>query len=30
MVGVSESLLRFGTSLASEERRGVFFYRRRA
>lgn len=30
MVGVSESLLRFGTSLASEERRGVFFYRRRS
>jgi chemotaxis protein methyltransferase CheR len=30
LVGVSESLLRFGTSLVSEERRGVFFYRRPA
>ena len=30
LVGVSESLLRFGTSLASEERMGTFFYRRPA
>lgn len=30
LVGVSESLLRFGTSLASEERSGTFFYRRSA
>jgi chemotaxis protein methyltransferase CheR len=30
LVGVSESLLRFGTSLVSEERRGTFFYRRPA
>ncbi len=30
LVGVSESLLRFGTSLVSEERRGSFFYRRPA
>lgn len=29
-VGVSESLLRFGTSLSCEERNRVFFYRRRA
>lgn len=29
-VGVSESLLRFGTELACEERNGVFFYRRAA
>jgi chemotaxis protein methyltransferase CheR len=28
LVGVSESLLRFGTSLACEERGGVFFYKR--
>jgi chemotaxis protein methyltransferase CheR len=28
LVGVAESLLRFGTTLAGEERRGVFFYRR--
>jgi chemotaxis protein methyltransferase CheR len=28
LVGVSESLLRLGTSLVSEERRGVFMYRR--
>lgn len=28
LVGVSESLLRFGTSLACEERGGAFFYRR--
>lgn len=28
VVGVSESLLRFGTSLACEERSGSFFYRR--
>ena len=28
LVGVSESLLRFGTSLVSEERRGTFYYRR--
>jgi len=27
-VGVSESLLRFGTSLFCEERNGSFFYRR--
>ena len=27
-VGVSESLLRFGTELSCEERNGVFFYRR--
>lgn len=27
LVGVSESLLRFGTSLACEERRGTFIYR---
>lgn len=27
LVGVSESLLRFGTSFACEERRGAFFYR---
>jgi len=27
-VGVSESLLRFGTALSCEERNGVFFYRR--
>lgn len=30
LVGVSESLLRLGTSLTSEERGGVFFYRRPA
>jgi chemotaxis protein methyltransferase CheR len=30
LVGVSESLMRFGTSLVSEERRGTFFYRRPA
>jgi chemotaxis protein methyltransferase CheR len=30
LVGASESLLRFGTSLVSEERRGTFFYRRPA
>jgi chemotaxis protein methyltransferase CheR len=29
-VGTSESLLRFGTQLACEERNGVFFYRRAA
>ena len=29
LVGVSESLLRFGTSLECEERAGSFFYRRR-
>lgn len=29
-VGVAESLLRFGTALACEERRGSFFYRRAA
>jgi chemotaxis protein methyltransferase CheR len=28
LVGVSESLLRFGTALACEERGGAFFYRR--
>lgn len=28
LVGVSESLLRFGTSLVCEERGGVFFYRK--
>ena len=28
-VGVSESLLRFGTSLECEEHRGVFLYRKR-
>ena len=28
MVGVSESLLRFGTALRCEELRGSFFYRR--
>ena len=28
LVGVSESLLRFGSSLACEERGGVFFYRK--
>ena len=28
IVGVAESLLRFGTSLVSEERRGTFYYRR--
>jgi chemotaxis protein methyltransferase CheR len=27
-VGVSESLMRFGTSLICEERAGSFFYRR--
>jgi chemotaxis protein methyltransferase CheR len=26
VVGTSESLLRFGTALACEERRGAFFY----
>jgi chemotaxis protein methyltransferase CheR len=30
LVGVSESLLRFGTSLVSEERSGTFYYRRPA
>jgi len=30
LVGVSESLLRFGTSLSCEERGGVFFYRKEA
>lgn len=30
LVGVSESLLRFGTSLECEERAGSFFYRRRS
>jgi chemotaxis protein methyltransferase CheR len=29
-VGISESLLRFGTALACEEKNGVFFYRRAA
>jgi chemotaxis protein methyltransferase CheR len=29
LVGVSESLLRFGTTLACEERGGAFFYRKR-
>jgi chemotaxis protein methyltransferase CheR len=29
LVGISESLLRFGTSLECEEQAGVFFYRRR-
>jgi chemotaxis protein methyltransferase CheR len=29
LIGASESLLRFGTLLACEERGGVFFYRRR-
>ena len=28
LVGVSESLLRFGTALTCEERGGVFFYER--
>lgn len=28
LVGVSESLLRFGTALSCEEQRGVFFYRK--
>jgi hypothetical protein len=28
LVGVSESLLRFGTSLSCEERRGEFLYRK--
>jgi hypothetical protein len=27
LVGVSESLLRFGTTFSCEERRGTFFYR---
>jgi chemotaxis protein methyltransferase CheR len=30
VVGTSESLLRFGTAFACEERSGSFFYRRRA
>ena len=30
LVGVSESLLRFGTSLSCEERGGAFFYRKKA
>jgi chemotaxis protein methyltransferase CheR len=30
VVSVTESLLRFGTSLACEEHQGVFFYRKRA
>jgi chemotaxis protein methyltransferase CheR len=30
LVGVSESLLRFGTSLDCEEQQGVFIYRKRA
>jgi chemotaxis protein methyltransferase CheR len=30
LVGVSESLLRFGTSLECEEQQGVFLYRKRA
>jgi len=29
-VGVSESLLRFGTSLTCEEQNGVFLYKRTA
>ena len=29
-IGVAESLMRFGTSLACEERHGTFFYRRAA
>ena len=30
LVGVSESLMRFGTALACEEHRGVFFYRKQS